>query len=190
LLVTGWELAIVLAESSKCVLIVALVWVVISDLLYRRISNKLVLGLLALWLLGLVWRAWCGDTTIWSTSLLCGVLTALAVLLVGLGLFVVRWVGAGDVKLMAVLSLWFGDQGLNFLLVTSMVGGVLALALPLLRVFELWLARAALGCSQALALCWPRLLMPLPLVLGGSSPQGIPYGLAIAAGAACMLYLG
>ncbi len=178
------------AASATWLLIAALIWVVISDLLYRRISNGLVLGLFAVWLAGLVWRACSGETTIWSTSLLCGVLTALAVLLVGLGLFVVRWVGAGDVKLMAVLSLWFGDQGLNFLLVTSMVGGVLALALPLLRVFELWLARAVLGFSQALALYWPSLLMPVPVVLGGSSPQGIPYGLAIAAGAACMLYLG
>lgn len=168
----------------------ALIWVVFSDLLYRRIGNWLVLGLLGLWLAGPAWRLCQGNEAVWSEGAASGLLTAALVLLVGLGLFVVRWVGAGDVKLVAVLSLWFGDQALSFLLITSMTGGLLALGLPLLRMLELLLAQAVLRCSQGLALYWPRLLIPVPVVLSASVPQGIPYGLAIAAGAAFTLSLG
>lgn len=178
------------SDAATLVLSAALIWVVFSDLLYRRIGNWLVLGLLGLWLVGLAWHLCQGGATAWPKGMASGLLTAALVLLVGLGLFVVRWVGAGDVKLVAVLSLWFGDQALNFLLITSMTGGILALGLPLLRTLELLLARAALGLSQGLALYWPRLLIPVPVVLGTSAPQGIPYGLAIAAGAVCILFCG
>jgi len=190
MLVAVWDLLFVLSDAVTLFLSVVLIWVVFSDLLYRRIGNWLVLGLLVPWGAGLAWSLCYGDAAVWSKGAVSGLLTAALVLLVGLGLFVVRWVGAGDVKLVAVLSLWFGDQALHFLLITSMTGGLLALVLPFLRVFELWLARAVLRLSQGLALYWPRLLVPVPVVLGNSAPQGIPYGLAIAAGAACILLRG
>ncbi|PWF21469.1 A24 family peptidase [Corticimicrobacter populi] len=171
--------------GAQWLLIAALAWVVLSDLLYRRIPNRLVLLLLAVWLLhpllalfgqgpwaaGIEWGAWLG----WP------LLSAVLVLVFGYGLFLINRVGAGDVKLMAVLMLWAGDHGLIFLMVTSLAGGVLALALPLLNMIELTLAHGMVRLGARL----PGRNPPLPLILGNNRPAGIPYGLAIAAGAAC-----
>lgn len=175
--------------GAQWLLIAALVWVVVSDLLYRRIPNRLVLLLLAVWLLhpllalfglgpwaaGIEWGAWVG----WP------LLAAALVLAFGYGLFLINRVGAGDVKLMAVLMLWAGDHGLVFLMVTSLAGGVLALALPVLNMIELTLAHGVVRLGTRL----PGRDVPMPLILGKNRPVGIPYGLAIAAGAACTFAL-
>ncbi len=73
----------------------------VSDLRNRRVSNRLNLAILAL---GLGWRATSMDA---ATALL-----GLAGLAVGLGILLVpfawRWVGAGDVKLLAACGAWLG----------------------------------------------------------------------------------
>lgn len=91
-----------------------------------------------------------------------------AALVLGAGMFAARWIGGGDAKLFAAAALWLGwPAGLQFLLATTLFGGVLTLALLSLR-------------SQPLR----------PIVLFGpgwvhrlAEPGGdVPYGLAIAAG--------
>jgi prepilin peptidase CpaA len=55
---------------------------------------------------------------------------ALAVFLVGAFLFARGWLGGGDVKLLSAAALWAGaPQTLGLLLVTALLGGVLALIL-------------------------------------------------------------
>src|SRR5678815_4312473 len=73
----------------------------VSDVRTRRVSNRLNLAILAL---GLGWRAAAFDG---PTALagLAGVAVGLAVLLVP---FAWRWVGAGDVKLLAACGAWLG----------------------------------------------------------------------------------
>ncbi len=54
------------------------------------------------------------------------VLTALAMLVVGFGLFAFRILGAGDVKLLAALGLWAGAEVvLLFLFAVAVAGGLL-----------------------------------------------------------------
>jgi prepilin peptidase CpaA len=93
--------------------------------------------------------------------------TGLAVLLLGMGLFFCGWCGGGDVKLVAAIALWIGfDQLVTYLLYTALAGGVLATVVSMLR------------------------STPLPGVLLGENwavrlhrDTGIPYGIALAAGA-------
>lgn len=56
-------------------------------------------------------------------------LAGVILFVVGYGLFALRVFGGGDAKLMAAAGLWFGTSHvMNFLLMTSIAGGVLALA--------------------------------------------------------------
>jgi len=97
---------------------------------------------------------------------------AVAVLIIGMLIFALRWLGGGDVKLMAALCLWLGlsTSGL-FAVYTALVGGLFGLGLLL--------ARRKVGPflppSLHPSLAWVSALM---------EPKGdIPYGIAIAIGA-------
>ena len=96
--------------------------------------------------------------------LLAGVIA----LAIGFTLFALGHIGGGDAKLFAVVVLWLGlKDSLPYALVASVFGGALALGLMLLR-------------------SWP-----LPVFLARQSwimklhdkQAGIPYGVALAAGA-------
>lgn len=96
-----------------------------------------------------------------------------AMLAAGMAMFALRWLGGGDTKLLAAVALWMGWPALiNFGLAAALAGGALALALLYLR-------------SSAMR----------PLVLMGPSwmtrlaepGEGVPYGVAIAAGALAAL---
>jgi prepilin peptidase CpaA len=72
-----------------------------EDFLDFFISNRLVLALIGLYPIYVF-------TTGGSVDWLGGILVALAVLAVGFFLFAFNWIGGGDVKLMAAVSLWAG----------------------------------------------------------------------------------
>jgi prepilin peptidase CpaA len=100
------------------------------------------------------------------------ILAAFIALAVGFTLFALGYVGGGDAKLFAVIALWFGIGDLaNFALVASLMGGGLTLAMITLR------------------------RMPLPASFSGQAwiarlhdeKAGIPYGVALAAGALAIL---
>ena len=93
---------------------------------------------------------------------------AVAALLVGAGMFALKWLGGGDAKLLAAVTLWLGLSGvLPFLLFTAMAGGGLCLLLLL--------ARARLQVYAVNGPIWITRLL---------APKGdVPYGVAIAVGA-------
>jgi len=93
---------------------------------------------------------------------------AVVALLIGMALFALRFLGGGDVKLMAAACLWLGAAGSGvFVLWTALVGGAFCLVLIL--------ARAHLRPYVAAGPDWLFQLM---------EPRGdIPYGVAIAIGA-------
>lgn len=100
-------------------------------------------------------------------------LAAFAIALVlGFSLFAVRLIGGGDAKLFAATGLWFGlSDLLPYGLIAALCGGGLALALLSVR------------------------RLPMPAQLGGyrwvmrlhDKAAGIPYGVALAAGALLLL---
>jgi prepilin peptidase CpaA len=96
-------------------------------------------------------------------------LIGVGMLVVGIVLFALRWIGGGDAKLMAAASMWLGLQGLApFVLYTGLAGG--GLALMLLAARSSWLRPfAAIGPGWVDRLATP----------GGATP----YGVAIAVGA-------
>lgn len=99
-------------------------------------------------------------------------LAALAALLLGFGLFAAGFIGGGDAKLFAAAALWLGLSDLAlYALAASVCGGLLTLLLIGFRKFPL----PAVMARQA----WV-------LRLHGEK-AGIPYGVALAAGAFLIL---
>jgi prepilin peptidase CpaA len=139
----------------------AMAFAAATDLLTMRISNVLTLGLAAAFLLvGPV----AGLT---SQEMLLHLAAGSAMLLAGLLLFSLGWVGGGDAKLLAAASLWLGPEPLvPFLLYVAVFGGALALAILAYRRY-------------------PAGALPLPgwAARLHAKGEGIPYGVAIAAGA-------
>jgi len=99
-------------------------------------------------------------------------LAGLVGLLLGFMLFALGYIGGGDAKLFAATALWLGFKDLMpYVLIASVFGGLLTLAMILLRQCPLpqTLARQA----------W--------IVKLHDTRSGIPYGVALAAGAFFLL---
>ncbi|MFD1913037.1 A24 family peptidase [Halodurantibacterium flavum] len=99
-----------------------------SDLWRLRIPNRIVLGLVAGYLVLLPWHlgSW-GDVA-------AAMAAAGAVLVAGIVGFARGWFGGGDAKLAAAIALWLGPAALlPFLVTTAVLGGVLAFGVICLR---------------------------------------------------------
>ncbi len=132
------------------------------DLLTMRIPNRIsalmVLAFFPLALLG----------GLGASEMLNHVAAGLLMLVLGVLLFIPGWFGGGDAKLMAAIGLWIGPDNLfPYIFYVALAGGLIAAAF----------------CSAR--------SVPLPRVLLGEAwairlhrhDTGIPYGLALAAGA-------
>ena len=160
-------------------LLAAAVW---HDVRRRRIPNRLVCAGAALGvLLNCVTQAGAGP---WL---------ALGGLLLGLGLllpmYMLKALGAGDVKLMAMVGAFLGPQGVLLAALCSLLAGaVLALGVALYRG----------SLHQVLANSWHVLLQGVLRVVAGGSPRleapaaasgRLPYAVAVASGTAICLAL-
>lgn len=171
--------------AANVLLILCLSWCVVSDLLLRKIPNRAVLALLFGWLVvgGLVTAGVVAAPPHLSVALLQALPGTGIVFLLGFLLFLTGRLGAGDVKLMSVLCLWVGyGHQLSFIMMTAIAGGVLALALPLLNSIPAAVALLINRINHQL-----RTQIATPPVLSSDLSQGIPYGIAIAFGAAYTL---
>lgn len=139
-----------------------LIWIAITDVRQFTIPNRLTAALLVLYPAHALY--------VWNpVDLLYAVSIAAAVFLVCAGMFAMKWLGGGDVKLLAVVALWAGaDLFVQFLLLTGLAGGLLAMTslVPVLGQFLTMPGAPGLTDSDA----------------GKRARQSIPYGLAIAAG--------
>ncbi|MEJ2373870.1 MAG: prepilin peptidase [Pseudolabrys sp.] len=133
-----------------------------SDLLTLTISNKLSLALAG----GFFLLAIVTGMSLAAVGMHLG--AAAVVLIFAFGLFTRGWVGGGDVKLAASTALWFGfGHLLEYLVNAALFGGALTILLLSFR------------------------RLPLPDVLTRQSwirrlhkaDVGVPYGIALAAGA-------
>jgi prepilin peptidase CpaA len=140
----------------------ATIWAALMDLTTMRIRNEISLFLLGTYatmapLVGLS-VAEIG----WSVAV------ALAVLALMFVSFAFGWIGGGDAKLASVIALWIGaNQTLNYLAYTAIFGGVLTLLILQFRSMVL--------PYQLIRMQWIARLH--------ASTCGVPYGVAIAAGA-------
>jgi len=95
---------------------------------------------------------------------------AAGLLMLGIGilLFIPGWFGGGDAKLMAAIALWVGFESLfPYVLYVALTGGFIASAFAAVRAVPL-----------------PRIFLGQPWALRLHRHEaGIPYGLALAAGA-------
>jgi len=99
-----------------------------SDLLTMRISNKLVLFIVASFCVVAI------AINLPLQQFAMHVACALVVLAVGFTFFALRWIGGGDAKLAAATTLWLGfGLTLPYLVYSALLGGALTLAILALR---------------------------------------------------------
>jgi prepilin peptidase CpaA len=122
----------------------------------NRISLALVAGFLALApFIGMSW----GDFALHLA-------TAAGLLVLGMGMFAMGWMGGGDAKLLAATGLWFGYGTLlyQYAVLAAIFGAVLTLAIVLYR-------QLPIG----------PLLAPFPWALRlHDRKEGVPYGVSLA----------
>jgi prepilin peptidase CpaA len=147
----------------------------VSDIRRRRVSNRLNLTILAA---GLVWRA--ASLNGWFVlDAFAGVGVGLAILFIP---FAARWVGAGDVKLLAACGAWLGPfDAMLAGLFGLLGGGVLAAAIAASGGAELRKSvTQTLGLSVA--------TLTAPVAPRRRAAQVVPLAVPIAA-AACAILL-
>ena len=141
-------------------LVFAMLAVMWLDITRFIIPNWLVASLLALYPIAV----WLSPVTVdWKMA----VVGMLMIFAAGYFVFVMKWMGGGDVKLLTVIALWIGFSWelLNFIFMMSIVGGIFSLIL--------------IACRK----CAPYYLKsaqekPLPRILQEGAP--VSYGVAIA----------
>ena len=156
------------AGALACLLFVgAMLHAVATDMLHRRIRNWMVAAMAA----GYLPLALAAGLS--ADQIATGFVAALLVFAGGVAFFAAGWIGGGDAKLAPVCVLWLGaDQALPFLLLTSLLGGALALAFVITGALRR--GRAAAGAAGA-----PTTTQP--------APTALPYGLALAIAALTLL---
>lgn len=138
-----------------------LIWAAYGDVKSYTIPNKLTLAVLLLYI-PFVFAS--GGSIDWTGGLMVGAI----VLVAGFVLFALGAVGGGDIKLLAAVSVWAGPAYIfDFLIVTGIAGGVLALIMMGSARFGFAMALDKLGFHTG------------SKVLSGAE---LPYGLSIAAG--------
>ena len=138
-----------------------LAWAAVSDIRSRRIPNWCVAALLVLYLPWAVIGGWPGA--------LSGLEAASIGLAVTFALYAFKILGAGDSKLFAACALFAGMGFLPYLaLATSLVGGLVALVSIVSRP--------------------NRALVMLTMRGKGDFGRGVPYGVAVAAAAAVVIW--
>jgi prepilin peptidase CpaA len=134
----------------------------VSDILTMTISNRVSLLLIAGFFVLAGFTGMSLEAIGWHAA------AGLAVLVVAFTCFAFGWIGGGDAKVAASAALWFGfAHQLDYLVAASIVGGALTLIILQLRRWPM----PAFLISQD----W--------LVRLHDKRTGIPYGVALAAGA-------
>lgn len=131
----------------------------VSDLVTMRISNRLVLVLIAAFL---VMALVAGMPLPQLGMHLAG---AALVLVVAFALFAPGWIGGGDAKLAAATALWIGFDALfPYVVYTGLLGGALTLGILVVRRWPLPANLGHIGWIDRLH----------------DAKSGVPYGIALA----------
>jgi prepilin peptidase CpaA len=149
--------------GSLC-LAAASIWAGMMDLTTMKIRNEIVVFLFA------TYAALAPLAGFSFGSIGLNFLVALGVMACMFVFF--GWIGGGDAKVMSVIALWLGaDYMLSYVVITAFLGGVLTVGILLFRSTPL-----------------PAVLLDVPWIARlHSISSGVPYGVAIAAGALLIL---
>ena len=151
----------------------------VSDLRSRRIPNALVLATFAA---GIGFSIALAPVLQGLGRSASGAATGLVI---WLPFWLLRKIGAGDVKLFAAAGAWLGPtNAVTAALAAALLGGVLTLAW---LVWEQGVGRTAQGIALGAASAQSGVRSPGLLVV--PSRKHVPYGLALAAGAALVAWL-
>ena len=141
-------------------------WAALSDLVSFEIPNAIPIGISLLFVPTVLLLGW------ELAVLLSHIVAGGAALVLGFLLFLRGYIGGGDAKLLAAISIWTGLDGLYaYFLFVAIAGGILALLLLGFRWFRLP------NLFQRIA--WLERLH--------SEKKHIPYGIAISSGAVIAL---
>ena len=115
-------------------LAIALVFASYTDIKRRQISNKLnlaiVLGAPVFWWASGISLLPEGPTIFDPTSVVFQLAIALAVFIVSAGLFAIKMMGGGDVKLLTALALWIEPSAfMQLLIIMALFGGLLTIVM-------------------------------------------------------------
>jgi prepilin peptidase CpaA len=159
--------AAIILELGRLVFIASLAALAIHDVVTFRIPNWANAALAVAFLPFAAAAGLAGAEVWWLGHLAACVI----VFVVGFGMFQMRALGGGDVKLLAAAALWIGWGGLlPFVVWVGISGGGLVLLLLALRKnLPMLIAWASPTIPQS----WPRVL---------TSGEKVPYGVAIAIG--------
>lgn len=153
----------------KIYLIFSMLAILWSDVRRYIIPNWLVASLLILYPIGIMMAPQAVD---WKMAIVgMGVIFA-----AGFGIFAMKWMGAGDIKLLTACSLWVGfSHLLEYVFIVAILGGMFSAFL--------WGSRKLLpGFAGKLP------FKTTPRILREGEP--VPYGVAIAVGFLLMLWMG
>ena len=107
---------------------ICMIFATFYDLFTMTIPNKITLALLASFAVFAPLAGMGLETALWHIGV------AIAVLVIGFGLFSIGVMGDGDAKLLAASALWFGTVfTLPYLLAASVLGGLLTLFIVIAR---------------------------------------------------------
>lgn len=142
-----------------------MIYAAFSDLFSMKISNWVSIGLIVIFL-PLAYTTGFELSAI-GNHFLCG----LATLVVCFAFFSFNWMGGGDAKIAAATALWFGwSATLDYVILSSIFGGIITLVLLGLRRFSL-----------------PQKFVKYKWIVRLHQPTtGVPYGIALAIAAICI----
>lgn len=148
-----------------------LVAAAVFDLTSYTIPNILPAAMFILFAAFLLAMTLSGHAMDWSEARL-HLLAGGVALAAGMAMFAAGWVGGGDAKLFAMSCLWLGWNAMfEYIIVASLLGGLLTIGLLMLRRFPL-----------------PAPLAAQPwLVRLADRDSGVPYGIALAVSALIVL---
>jgi len=133
-----------------------LLWAAVTDIRSRRISNSLSLFVLVLFAFSAFTALASGQD--WSTAVFWPMLSAGIIFAIGLGLFVARLMGGGDVKIMSATALFAGPSlSLPFILYVTIAGGFVAVATMLhahIKKMDARTAKVPYGVAIAIGGLW------------------------------------
>lgn len=151
-----------LSTVLACAFPALVLWAALRDATTMTIPNTLTIALAAAFLPAALAAGL--SPAAWALALAAGAVALVA----GMAMFAFGWVGGGDAKLFAACGLWVGvSAAAPFLMWTALAGGAMALLLLSARN----LAEYYPGFGPA----WFQRLT--------TKGEGVPYGVAIAAGA-------